>query len=170
MAIATLHKDGGSPVPRPVCAICADRTRGRTVALRLTHGVVVWLCEPHASPEFQVRRGGRDFVSTLERLWQAHGCLTAARKRALAAHIEALADPPERERPGSYTWPALRLVAEREFARGGPPLPTIHRLRRRFADGPAAPPSVRTMLRWHHERRWLDLTPSSSATPSAGPG
>jgi hypothetical protein len=90
-------------ISRPVCAICCDRTRGRTIGLRLTHGVNVWLCEAHASPEFQCSRDGRDFVVTLRRLWQAHGCLTAARRRALDAHLDTLADRPLRTGPGSYT-------------------------------------------------------------------
>jgi hypothetical protein len=143
-------------VKRPVCAICADRTRGRTVSVRLTQGVTVWLCEAHASPEFQCRRSGRDFVLTLQRLWGAHGCLTAARRRALSAHLEELAERPAASRPGSYSWPALRRLAEAEFAEGGPPLPTITRLRGLYSGGAAAPPSVRTMRRWHRERRWLE--------------
>jgi hypothetical protein len=141
-----------------LCAICADRTRGRTIRLRLTHGVTVWLCEEHASPEFQVRRAGLDLVEALEPLWQAHGCLTAARRRALAAHVALVTRDPAitRPRPGSYAWPELRLRAEAEWARGGPPLATIRRLRRELAGGPVTPPSVRTMQRWHRQRRWAD--------------
>jgi hypothetical protein len=146
-------------VKRPVCAICVDRTRGRTVSVRLTHGVTVWLCQAHASPEFQARRGGRDFVLTLQRLWGAHGCLTAARGRALATHLAEMSDRPAPSRPGSYSWPALRRLAEDEFAEGGPPLATITRLRALYSGGAASPPSVRTMRRWHRERRWLDPTP-----------
>ena len=144
-------------VKRPVCAICVDRTRGPTVSLRLTHGVTVWLCEAHASPEFQARRSGRDFVLTLQRLWGAHGCLTAARRRALQTHLAAMTDRPA-IRPGSYSWAGLRRLAESEFAEGGPPMPTITRLRARYSAGTAAPPSVRTMQRWHRERRWLEPT------------
>jgi hypothetical protein len=103
MALATLSRAHGMSIKQPVCAICGDRTRGRTVELRLTHGVRVWLCAAHASPEFQCRRGGRDLVVTLHRLWQAHGCLTAARRRALDAHLDTLADRPLRTGPGSYT-------------------------------------------------------------------
>jgi len=139
-----------------LCAICADRTRGRTIRVPLTHGVTVWLCEPHASPEFQLRRDGLDLVETLERLWHAHGCLTAARRRALAAHVAFVTRDPAtmRPRPGSYAWPELRLRAEAEWARGSPPLPTIRRLRRELAGGPVTPPSVRTMQRWYRARRW----------------
>jgi hypothetical protein len=171
MAVPTLYKARGVPVKQPVCAICADRTRGRTVSLRLTHGITVWLCAAHASPEFQCRRNGRDFVLTLQRLWQAHGCLTAARRRALAAHLDALAGPPPVRRPGSYAWPDLRRLAEAEFALGGPPLATIARLRRVCADGPAAPPSVRTMLRWHREGRWLrPALPAADGRDDVDPG
>jgi hypothetical protein len=145
-------------VKRPVCAICVDRTRGVTVSVRLTHGVTVWLCEAHASPEFRARRSGRDFVLTLQRLWTAHGCLTAARSRALTAQLAEAAGPRASQRPGSYAWASLRRLAEEEFAEGGPPLQTITRLRGLCADGAAAPPSVRTMRRWHRERRWLGAT------------
>ncbi len=171
MASPTLYKARGVPAKQPVCAICADRTRGRTVSLRLTHGITVWLCAAHASPEYQCRRNGRDFVVTLQRLWQAHGCLTAARARALAAHLDALAGPAPARRPGSYAWPDLRRLAEAEFALGGPPLATIARLRRVCADGPAAPPSVRTMLRWHREGRWLrPRLPAADGRDDVDPG
>jgi hypothetical protein len=158
MAVPTLYKARGMSVKRPVCAICVDRTRGLTVSVRLTHGVTVWLCEAHASPEFQVRRSGRDFVLTLQRLWGAHGCLTAARSRALSAHLAAMAERSGSPKPGSYSWAELRRQAESEFAEGGPPMPTITRLRARYSGGSAAPPSVRTMRRWHRERRWLEPT------------
>jgi hypothetical protein len=170
MALPTLYKARGVSVKRPVCAICGDRTRGRTVELRLTHGVRVWLCDAHASPEFQCRRGGRDFVVTLDRLWQAHGCLTAARRRALDAHLATLAGRRLRVQPGSYTWADVRRRAEAEFALGGPPQTTIERLRAAYADGPAVPPSVRTMLRWHRERRWLSAPADGGDDVDAGVG
>ena len=151
-----------------MCAICGDRTRGHAVELRLTHGVRVWLCDAHASSEFQCRRDGRDFVVTLERLWQANGCLTAARRRALAAHLNVLADRPRRSRPGSHTWANLRREAEAEFALGLPPAATIARLRGECAGGPAVPPSVRTMQRWHHERRWLSAPADGRDDVDAG--
>jgi len=155
-----------------VCAICSDRTRGRTVALPLTYGVTVRLCERHASPEYQMRRDGLELTETLERLWRAHGCLTAARRRALAAHVALVTrEPAPRARPGSYAWPELRRLAEAEFARGGPALPTVHRLRRELAGGPVTPPSVRTMLRWYNQRRWA-LAPADrrdDVDPRVGP-
>jgi hypothetical protein len=52
----TLYKARGVPTKQPVCAICLDRTRGRTTRLDLGHGVHVWLCAPHASLEFQTHR------------------------------------------------------------------------------------------------------------------
>src|SRR5205085_8641864 len=60
MSPPTLYKAGSVPTTQPVCAICVDRTRGKTERLQLTHRVVVWLCADHASPAFQTRRGGRD--------------------------------------------------------------------------------------------------------------
>jgi hypothetical protein len=138
-----------------MCAICADRTRGRTIPVRFAYRVTVWLCEAHASPEFQARRGGLDLVEVLERLWDAHGCLSSARRRALAAHVAVMTrDLAARPRPGSYAWPELRLRVEAEWARGAPPLPLIRRIRRELAGGPVTPPSVRTMQRWYSQGRW----------------
>ena len=45
--------------------------------------------------------------------------------------------------------------AERLFAAGEPPRSTIDVLRRAVSVEGARPPSVRTMMRWHSERRWL---------------
>ena len=170
MTIPTLPEPSGMSISRPVCAICCDRTRGRTIELRLTHGVTVWLCEAHASREFQCSRDGRDFVVTLRRLWQAHGCLTAARRRALDAHLASLAGRPPRARPGSHTWADLRREAEAEFALGLPPAAVIARLRAECSGGLAVPPSVRTMLRWHHERRWLSAPADGGDDVDAGVG
>jgi hypothetical protein len=78
----TLYKARNVPLKRPVCAICVDRTRGRTERIQLTHRVAVWLCTDHGSAAFQTRRSGRDFVRTLMGVWKANDCLTAAR----AAH------------------------------------------------------------------------------------
>ena len=59
--LPTLYKARGVPTKQVVCAICVDRTRGRTERVRLTHRVSVWLCPEHASREFQTQRRGRDF-------------------------------------------------------------------------------------------------------------
>ena len=97
VSLPTLYKARNLPRKRPVCAICVDRTRGRTQEIRLGYRVTVWLCPGHADHAFQTRRGGRDFVRTLMGVWQANGCLTAARHRALDAHLNQLrAHPPER--------------------------------------------------------------------------
>jgi hypothetical protein len=85
--------------------------------------------------------------------------MTAARSKALAAHLRALSGREARPRPGSYSWPTLREEAERRFARGRSPGPTIAELRARHADGVARPPSVRTMRRWWSDRRWLQARP-----------
>src|SRR5438874_2566676 len=99
MRLASLYKARGMSVRQPVCAICVDRTRGRTQQLQLRYGVSVWLSAGHASPEFTRRNNGRDLVLTLSRLCKAHGCLTAARDKALGAHLAALKGPPPRPRP-----------------------------------------------------------------------
>ena len=135
-----LYKARGVPVKSPVCAICLDRTRGRTLERQLTHGVRIWLCPAHHSVEFMRANAGRNFVVTLMRSWRAHGCFTRARARALDAHLRAIratGTRTTRPRPGSSAWPRLRREAEHDFARGIPVLTTIARLRERHA---AAPP------------------------------
>ena len=124
----TLYKARNVPLKRPVCAICVDRTRGRTERIQLTHRVAVWLCADHGSVAFQTRRSGRDFVRTLMGVWKANDCLTAARERVLTAHLDRLTSqrPPQRPRPGSYSWPDLR-----------------HRLEKRHAEGPSPPARAR---------------------------
>ena len=146
------------PTKQRVCCICVDRTRGKTQKVRLGFGVEIWLCEAHASPEFQRQRGGRDFVLTLHDLWAAHGCLTLARSKALTAHSTALKQTraAKRPRPGSYAWPDLRRRAEAAYAGGAAPDHLTHRISQLFPDdAPARPPSRRTLRRWHTERRWL---------------
>jgi hypothetical protein len=164
---ATLYKARGVPTKQQVCAICVDRTRGKTGRLDLGRGVTVWLCADHGSHEFRTRRSGRDFVLTLGRLWSAHGCLTKQRSRALDDHLAANRSAPAapRRRPGSYAWPALRREAEELFRRGANPAAVISQLRRRHADDYASVPSVRTMRRWYFERRWM---PPSGQPPGGG--
>lgn len=153
--LPTLYKARSVPTKQAVCAICVERTRGKTRLVELGYGVSVHLCAEHASHEFQTQRGGRDFVLTLQRLWHAHGCLTVARSNALRRHLAACSGAEARPRPGSYSWPALRVEAEAAFAAGRTAGPVIATLRTLHADGPATPPSLRTMRRWCTERRWL---------------
>jgi len=160
--IPSLYKARGVPTKQTVCAICADRTRGKTRRVELGYGVAVWLCEPHAGG-FLVQRSGRDLVVTLTRLWEAHGCLTATRRKALRAHLDALqsvkpAKKP-RQRPGSYTWPTLRQLAEERFAAGTSFHATRQEVLRLCPGGAARPPSLRTLRRWYGERRWLAPKP-----------
>ena len=84
--LPTLYKARRVPTKQAVCAICAERTRGKTRLVELGYGVAVHLCEGHASRGFQTQRNGRDFVLTLQRLWHAHGCLSVARSNALRRH------------------------------------------------------------------------------------
>ena len=165
--LPSLYKARGVPVKMPICAICLDRTRGRTLERELTHGVRIWLCEGHHSVAFMRSNAGRDFAVTLMRTWRAHGCLTRARSRALEHHIKAvraLGRPATRKRPGSYAWPRLRLDAEACFARGERVLTTILRLRERHAADHATVPSVRTMRRWFAQSRWMRLPQTAGAT------
>jgi hypothetical protein len=158
-SLPTLNKARRVPTKQAVCAICVERTRGKTRLVELGYGVSVHLCEGHASPEFQTQRSGRDFVLTLQRLWHSHGCLSVARSRALRRHLAACSGAEARARPGSYAWPELRQLAETAFATGKPAAAVIAVLRRLHDDGPAHPPSARTMRRWHTERRWLARAP-----------
>jgi hypothetical protein len=154
--LPSLYKARGVPLKSPICAICLDRTRGKTLERQLTHGVSVWLCHGHHSVEFLRRNAGRDLVVTLERSWRSHGCLTRARARALDAHLHAIRTTGQtinRPRPGSYAWPRLRHEAEQAFARGERILTTITRLRHDHATAP----SIRTMRRWFSQGRWLRL-------------
>lgn len=164
--LPTLYKARGVPVKMSICAICLDRTRGKTFERELTHGVRIWLCEGHHSVAFLRSNAGRDFAVTLMRTWRAHGCLTRARARALDHHVRtvrALGRAVVRRRPGSYAWPRLRRDAEACFARGERVLTTIARLRERHALDHATVPSVRTMRRWFAEGRWLRLPESALA-------
>jgi hypothetical protein len=162
--LPSLYKARKVPTKQPVCAICVDRTRGRTQRVSFGYGVEVWLCEGHASVAFLTQRSGRDVVLTLTAVWRANGCLTAARRRAMDAHLASLKARPARRRPGSYAWPKMRLRAERAFARGAPMASVrTHILEASYTN--AEPPSPRTIQRWHHERRWA--LPPPPATKAA---
>jgi len=156
-ALPTLYKARNLPLKRPVCAICVDRTRGRTEEIRLGYRVTVWLCPGHASQAFQTKRSGRDFVRTLMGVWQANGCMTQARHRALDAHLAQLNARPPRRRPGSYAWPELRRRLEARYAQGAPPAAPKHT--HPCETCTAHTPSRRTLQRWHAERRWLNRPP-----------
>jgi hypothetical protein len=165
MYLPTLYKARNVPTKQPICAICIERTRGKTQRVRYGYGVEVWLCAGHASPEFQRQRGGRDLVLTLTEIWRAGGCLTAARHRAMEAHLEALKGARGRRRPGSYAWPELRRGVEQPFADGHPP----GQVARRILAAPfqnANPPSARTIARWHADRRWVVASIDSASRPA----
>jgi len=161
--LPTLYK-ARVPHKQSVCAICIDRTRGRTSLVSLGYGVAVWLCEGHSSEEFQRQRAGRDFFLTLRGIWKANGCLTAARQRALRAHLARLAEQPQRARPGSYAWPELRRIAEAAYREGQSATAVAAHHQLRLAECPAHPPSLRTFRRWKAQRRWS--TPAACGDPS----
>lgn len=149
----SLYKARGMPQKQSPCAICIDRTRGRTRQLKLGYGVAIWLCPDHASVEFLTKRSGRDFVRTMSGVWEANGCLTTSRNKALMAHLTAL-KPRPRRRPGSYAWPRVRLEAERLYALGEP-TSNVHRRLRTAGYGVCERPSLRTLQRWRAEQRHL---------------
>lgn len=167
-SVPTLYKARGVPNKQAVCAICVERTRGRTSAVRYGYGVTVWLCTAHASPAFQTGRSGRDLVLTLQRLWHAHGCLTAVRRRALSAHLAACTAAAQRPRPGSYSWPDLRAEAERRFAAGAAPHAVMRDLRAPTVGCPGRLPSGRTIRRWYAQRRWLAQASGARGQPGSG--
>ena len=157
----------------PPCAICMGPGRSPRAAVHLPFGVRVWLCADHSSDEFARRRAGRDLAVSLMSVWEAAGCLTRARHRALDAHLARISRLASgRELPGSYAWPALRREAEARFARGESVGVVARELRARHDPDPATAPSRRTMQRWHSERRWLDggapPVRKGSPTPSGG--
>ncbi len=156
---------------RPPCLLCMGPGEGAREQLHLPYGVSVWLCGAHRSAGFQRRRAGRDFVASLWRAWEAGGCLTRARSRALDAHRARLLDVRgPRSRPGSYAWPELRREAERRFAAGEPPWRVAQELRERARGGTARPPSARTLRRWFQEGRWLgDSGSAGRAAPPSAP-
>jgi len=158
-SLPTLYKARGLSTKQPVCAICVERTRGRTQRVSLGYGVTVWLCQGHASSDFQTRRSGRDFVRTLSGIWKANGCLTSARSRALHAHLASLKTHPRRPQPGSYAWPELRKEVEAAYAEGLRPHHLADSIHTTYATCPAHPPSRRTLERWAAERRWLTARP-----------
>jgi hypothetical protein len=163
MYLATLYKARDVPTKQPVCAICVDRTRGKTQRMRLGYGVEVWLCGGHADEGFMTKRGGRDFVTTMLGVWRACGSMTSAKGKALDAHLARLKGRPPRQRPGSYAWPAVRAAVERAFA-GGASLEAVLGRVRATEYGRARAPSRRTVQRWQTERRWLHgLSPPGAA-------
>jgi hypothetical protein len=170
MHLPTLYKARNIGKQNP-CAICLDRTRGRTQRVTFGYGVEVWLCPGHASVEFLTRRSGRDLVVTLTGVWHANGCMTAARHRALDAHLASLAVRPSRARPGSYAWPRVRVRCERLFA-AGVPLPRVVARVQKAAYANSEPPSMRTIQRWRSQRRWVPPPGAAVTTvpPLAPPG
>lgn len=140
----------------PPCAICGPAKPAKTTIFRMTHAVVIWLCETHRHPEYLQGDRGRTFTRQLAATWAANGMVTRSRARALRGHHRRVDGVPcVRPRPGSYSWPRLRLDAEARFARGENVRAVITTLRGRHREDYATIPSIRTMRRWFAEGRWL---------------
>jgi hypothetical protein len=156
----------------PACAICVGKGEGRRARLHLPGGVSVWLCAAHRDPGFVYGRAGRDLVVSLMHVWRSADCFTRERSRALDLFQARLRSLAPRSRPGSYTWPELRLEAEGRWAAGEAPGRVIDELRarERARPGPARPPSVVTMRRWFRQGRWRDPDPAPGPPAGGGPG
>src|SRR5262249_29886024 len=138
-----------------VCVICVDRTLGATTRVSLGYGAFVWLCSEHASETFRRRRGGRDFVLTLHRVWSASGALTKSRDLALSAQLRRIRNASRRadRRPGSYAWPDLRDELDRRLTAGELLDDIVAELQQRHAASVARLPSLRTFRRWRADPR-----------------
>lgn len=137
----------------------------------LPHGISVGLCRRHRESAFLERRSGASFTQRLEAMWRAHGIATRRRLASLATYRRRLSQRDlTRELPGSYAWPRLRAEAERRFASGERPHDVIGELRGRYPTAHANVPSVRTMRRWHNQRRWCenDARPTGERPPTLG--
>lgn len=156
--VPTLYKARGVPLKQPVCAICVDRTRGRTRKVTLTNRVSVHLCEAHADRSFQTRRSGR-LRAHVDGSVESERLPDPRRSRALDAHLANLSGRSARPRPGSYTWPELRRDLEAGYAGGATPAELHPPVHARLEPFPARPPSRRTLQRWHAEHRWLARAP-----------
>ena len=144
-ALPTLYKARNLPLKRPVCAICVDRTRGRTEEVRLGYRATVWLCPGHAAQAFQTRRNGRDFV----RMLMGYGRRTgASRPHGTAPSMPTWPNFARMQSGagGSYAWPELRRRLEARYAAGAAPLDPSQ-----LGDRPCQ--------RWHAQRRWLSRPP-----------
>ena len=143
----------------PVCALCAGPGAGGggVAPHYLTHGVCVVLCQEHRSDAYQCVGEGQVFARELAGMWCAAGIFAARHRAALATHLRRVAKrrATSRARPGSYSWPWLRVEAERRFAAGEHPRRVIFELRASRVGGDAIVPSVRTMRRWFCDARWL---------------
>lgn len=156
--------------PRRPCLICGIRTRGATRHVHLSDGILVRLCEEHASPEFARSRSGRDCRLSLHQALGAAGKLTVTHSRAVDSYVARQNRPPApdtgRARPGSYAWPEIRKRLEAVLAKGALTTEQMAELVRGWLKVElrrclVRMPSLRTLRRWRQEQRW-DERPSSS--------
>lgn len=154
-ALARYNLDRPPPLGRGSCDICSS-------AVGLGHfflspAVTAQLCVVHRDVNFLRRAGGQTFIDAMASHWRtdAKG-LSPRRQAALDAHrLRVRATVTARRRPGSYSWPLLRLHAESLFAKGHDPNVVIERLRHMYRESFAQVPSICTMRRWFTQARWL---------------
>ena len=149
-----------SPEPAPArraardrydCALCGRYTVGPTRRLGLGFGVSIHLCAVHGSARFLQRGGGRVAADALAEVFEAVGCLTPNRRKALEAHVRRCEPPPAtgRHRPGAYGGYRdlyLEVVARRDAGEAlADVLASIAVCPRPWGFGR---PSARTVRRW----------------------
>ena len=155
----SVYKHPSLPRKQQLCAICTLKTRGSTVEVHLTHGVVRSSCAPPRTPRPRSvhANGGRDLAHLLSLVWQACNQLNAtagARWRPTSTDLARAASRDEHALPGSYDHKATRNEAEHRYADGDDPRAVSRELRDRHAHDVADPPSDRTLRRWFADGRW----------------
>jgi len=143
------------PLDRGCCDICTS-----AVGLGyffMSPAVAARLCVVHRAVSFLRRGGGQAFIDAMTAHWRADRTgLSPRRQAALNAHrLRVRTTVGQRRRPGSYSWPLLRLHAESLFSKGLDPNAVIAHLRAMYRESLAQVPSICTMRRWFMQARWL---------------
>lgn len=123
----------------------------------MSPAVSAQLCVVHRDVNYLRRAGGQVFIDAMVERWNSDTKgVSPRRQAALDAHrlrVRTTVSP--RRRPGSYSWPLLRLHAESLFSKGHDPNVVIERLRTMYRESLAQVPSICTMRRWFMQARWL---------------
>ncbi len=147
-----LHTLRTSPSKR--CDVCFSSAGLGVFFLGPT--VYATLCVVHRDINYLRRFDGDALVTALTKAWSEGGELTKRRQRALANHrTRVRTTVSARHRPGSYSWPLLRLHAESLFQHGVSLRAAFDALRDLYNESLATFPSFSTMRRWFTDARWL---------------
>ena len=148
--------------------ICMGPGEGERAQLHLPGGVSVWLCAAHRSAGFHPAGGEGSGVSLMG-AWEAAGCMTRARHRALDAHRARW--PGLRPGGGPARTPGRGSGARRSGGsrRGEAPAAGDRGAPRPAPRGPAdGRPRGARSLRWFREGRWLPGGPAGAGAARAG--